>query len=48
MPVGPPQNGIVGLTLPASAGSTLTSARSLKSQVFASLSPACCIVIHEL
>jgi hypothetical protein len=48
MPVGPPQNGIVGLTLPASAGCTRTSAKSLKSHAAAFVSPVCCIAIHEL
>jgi hypothetical protein len=48
MPVGPPKNGTLGLTLPRSAGSILTSARSLKSQVLASFSPFLAMVIHEL
>src|SRR4051794_14611705 len=47
-PVGPPQNGTEGLTLPTSAGSSFTSARSLNWQVSASLSPFACMVSHEL
>ena len=47
-PVGPPKPGTDGLTLPTSAGSIFTSARSLYAQVSGSLSPFACIVTHEL
>src|SRR5215208_3370640 len=47
-PVGPPKPGTEGLTLPTSAGSIFTSARSLYAQVSAFDSPLACIVSHEL
>ena len=47
-PTGPPKPGTDGLTLPTSAGSILTSARSLYAQVSAFASPLACIVSHEL
>jgi hypothetical protein len=46
-PVGPPQNGTVGLTLAASAGASRISEMSLYSQVSASVSPSACIVAHD-
>jgi len=48
MPVGPPQNGMDGLTFPKSAGFNLINARSLNWQVLASASPSPCIVSQEL
>src|SRR5205814_9257695 len=47
-PTGPPQCGMFGLTRPASAGSILTSARSLYAHALASVSPAACMAIQEL
>jgi hypothetical protein len=47
-PTGPPQCGMVGLTLATSAGSIRMRAKSLNAQVSASVSPRACIVIHEL
>ena len=48
MPFGPPQNGIDGLTLPKSAGFNRISAKSLYAQASGLVSPAACIVSHEL
>jgi hypothetical protein len=48
MPFGPPQNGIDGLTFEASAGSSLTSAKSLPQQVPSLLSFAAFMAFHEL
>src|SRR5947207_14800465 len=48
MPVGPPQCGIDGLTLPTSAGDNSTRPRSLLLHTFGSVSPAACMASHEL
>jgi hypothetical protein len=48
MPLGPPRNGIDGLTLPKSAGFNRTNARSLKAHVSGLVSPAASIASHEL
>src|SRR3954469_22727344 len=47
-PLGPPKPGTVGSTLPASAGSIFTRARSLKAHVSAFDSCLPCMVIQEL
>ena len=47
MPVGPPQNGMLGLTLPTSPASTSTRARSLYAQVLASVVPSLFSVSQE-
>src|ERR671916_457569 len=48
MPAGPPHCGMLGLILPRSAGSILTSAKSLNAQALVSDSSRCFMVIHEL
>ena len=48
MPVGPPQNGMLGLTFDTSLPATLTSAKSLNEQTTGSLVPIRFMVSQEL
>src|SRR5919108_748963 len=45
---GPPQWGTDGFTLPTSAGSIRTRAKSLEAHALGSVSPAACMAIQEL